>query len=99
MDEDNDIWYWDVFTSPDGHAGVESIVYDDGEALCRNPERQDRPAIGFTRIYSSTGQEGDIRISDDSTQKDGSERLTWTSKGGDWSGISFFEIRKTHAPC
>ena len=30
-------------------------------------------------------------------QKDGSERLTWTSKGGNYSGISFFEIRKPTA--
>jgi hypothetical protein len=43
--------------------------------------------------YSSTGKEGDIRISDDSIQKDGSERLTWTSKGGGYSGLSFLEVR------
>ena len=45
------------------------------------------------QFYSDTGEEGDIRVSDDSIQKDGSERLTWESKGGDYSGISFFEVR------
>ena len=31
VDTDNNYWYWDVFTSPDGHARIESIVYDDGK--------------------------------------------------------------------
>ena len=32
-------------------------------------------------------------MSDDSIMKDGSERLTWTSKGGGYSGLSFLEVR------
>jgi hypothetical protein len=96
VDSENNNWYWDVFTAPDGGARIESIVYDDGTAWTGSQ-------IGKTALqwlhqfYSSTGKEGDIRISDDSIQKDGSERLTWASKGGNYSGISFFEIRKPTA--
>jgi hypothetical protein len=43
--------------------------------------------------YSSTGREGDIRVSSTSTAQDGSTRLDWKSTGGDYSGISWFEIR------
>ncbi|HNE06417.1 MAG TPA: hypothetical protein PLT08_17955, partial [Anaerolineales bacterium] len=44
--------------------------------------------------YSSTGKNnGDIRIKSDQIMKDGSERFEWTSKGGNYSGISFFEVR------
>ena len=93
VDAENDVWYWDVFASPDGRAGVESIVYDEGKPL-----NTGKTALNWLhQNYSSTGQEGDIRISDDSIQKDGSERLTWASKGGNYSGISFFEIRKPTA--
>jgi len=95
-DTDNDFWYWDVFTSPDGHAQIDSIVYDDGEPFVGT--QSGKTALQWLhQNYSNTGQEGDIRISEDSMQKDGSERLVWESKGGDYSGISFFEIRKPTA--
>jgi len=95
-DKENNHWYWDVFTSPDGHAGVESIVYDDGTPFVGS--QSGKTALQWLhQNYSSTGKEGDIRISDDSVQKDGSERLTWASKGGKRSGVSYFEIRKPTA--
>jgi hypothetical protein len=95
-DTTNNYWYWDVFKSPDGHAGIESIVYDDGQPFVGT--QSGKTALQWLhKYYSATGKEGDIRISDDSIQKDGSERLTWGSKGGNRSGISFFEIRKPSA--
>ena len=96
VDKDNGYWYWDVFKSPDGHARIDSIVYDDGKPFVGT--QSGKTALAWLhQNYSNTGVEGDIRISDDSMQKDGSERLSWESKGGKYSGISFFEIRKPTA--
>ncbi len=96
VDTDSNHWYWDVLTSPDGHARIDSIVYDDGTPFVGT--QSGKTALQWLhQNYSETGAEGDIRISNDSIQKDGSERLTWKSKGGKYSGISFFEIRKPTA--
>jgi hypothetical protein len=95
-DEENDFWYWDYFVSPDEHAVVESVVFDDGTAWTGSSSGK-QALYMLHQFYSNTGEEGDIRISDDSIQKDGSERLTWESKSGDYSGISFFEVRNRTA--
>ena len=94
VDSENNNWYWDVFTSPDERAMIESVVFDDGTAWTGSSSGK-QALYMLHEFYSSTGEEGDIRISDDSIQKDGSERLVWTSKGGGYSGISFFEVRGT----
>jgi hypothetical protein len=91
-DKKNNYYYIDTFTSPDDGAVVESIVYDDGTPFTGNDKSKFSLYL-LNTFYSKTGQEGDIRVSDDSIQKDGSERLTWTSKGGGYSGISFLETR------
>jgi hypothetical protein len=92
VDEQNNYYYIDTFTSPDGGAVVESIVYDDGQPVTGN--FKSRAALFFlNNWYSYTGKEGDIRVSDDRMQADGSERLVWTSKGGGYSGVSFLETR------
>ena len=58
---------------------VENIAYDDGTAF--NGSENGKFALQIpNQNYSSTGKEGDIKVTDDSIQKDGSERLTWTSK-------------------
>jgi hypothetical protein len=67
-------------------------VYDDGEPFTGNSKGKFALAL-LHQFYSSTGEEGDIRISDDKIMPDDSERLTWTSKGGGYSGMSFFEVR------
>jgi len=95
-DEENDFWYWDYFVSPDEHAVVESVVFDDGTAWTGSSSGK-QALYMLHQFYSDTGEEGDIRISDDSIQKDGSERLVWESKSGDYSGISFFEVRNRTA--
>ena len=95
-DEENDYWYWDYFSSPDEHAGVESVVFDDGTAWTGGQSGK-QALYMLHQFYSDTGEEGDIRVSDDSIQKDGSERLVWESKAGDYSGISFFEVRNKTA--
>jgi len=84
--------YWDRFTAPDKHAFIENIAYDDGTPWTGGSNGRGALYL-LNHAYSSTGKEGDIRVSNDSIQKDGSERLTWTSKGGNYSGVSFFEVR------
>jgi len=87
-----DHYYIDTFKSPDSKAVVENIAYDDGTAF--NGTDNGKFALQIlNQNYSSTGKMGDIKVTDDSIQQDGSERLTWTSKGGGYSGLSYFEIR------
>jgi len=87
-----DNYYIDTFTSPDKKAVVENIAYDDGTAF--NGSENGKFALQIlNKNYSSTGKDGDIKVTDDSIQKDGSERLTWSSKAGGYSGLSYFEIR------
>jgi hypothetical protein len=93
VDTENNYYYIDTFTSPDGGAVIENIVYDDGTEFTGNQKSKFSLYL-LNTFYSSTGREGDIRISDDAIMKDGSERLTWTSKEGGYSGISFLELRK-----
>jgi hypothetical protein len=84
--------YWDTFTAPDKNALVENIAYDDGTPWTGGSNGKGALYL-LNYLYSYTKKEGDIRISDDNIQKDGSERLTWTSKGGGYSGLSYFEVR------
>ncbi len=84
--------YWDHFEAPDQHAFIENIVFDDGTPWTGGSNGKGALYL-LNNTYSNTGKEGDIRISDDKIQKDGSERLTWTSKSGNYSGVSFFEVR------
>lgn len=92
LDTRDGYWYWDAFTSPDGHAHVDSIVYDDGTTWM-GAQSSKQALYVLDEFYSLAAEAGDIRVSDDSMQKDGSERLTWSSRGGSYSGISFFEVR------
>ena len=92
FDTENNYFYVDTFTSPDNGAFIENMVYDEGTKFTGNLKSKFSLYL-LNRYYSFTGKEGDIRVSDDSIMKDGSERLTWTSKGGDYSGISFLEVR------
>jgi hypothetical protein len=92
VDKENNYYYIDTFTSPDGNAIIENIAYDDGKPFTGGTNGKFALYL-LNTFYSNTGKEGDIRVSDDSIQKDGSERLTWTSKGGGYSGFSYFEIR------
>ncbi|MFZ0547504.1 MAG: hypothetical protein WAM60_18805 [Candidatus Promineifilaceae bacterium] len=79
----------DTFYSPDNHGIVQNIAYDDGEAI--NNSQAGAFALALLKEYYAD----DIRITDDQVQPDGSERLTWNSPSGDYSGISFFESRGT----
>ncbi|MGD8404560.1 MAG: hypothetical protein PVJ21_12930 [Anaerolineales bacterium] len=91
-DAENNYYYIDTFSSPDGGAVIENIVYDDGTRFTGNQKGKFALYL-LNTFYSSTGREGDIRVSDDKIMPDGSERLTWTSQGGGYSGISFLELR------
>lgn len=85
-------YYVDQFKAPDGNALVENITYNDDTPFSGSQNGQFALQL-LHQFYSVTKKEGDIRVSDDSIMKDGSERLTWTSKGGGYSGLSYFEVR------
>ena len=92
---DND--YADTFTSPDGNAIVDSYVYDDGNTSWNGKASGKAALYMLNKFYSKTGAEGDIRVTEEKQQSDGSDRLTWLSKSGKYSGISFFEVRHNTA--
>jgi hypothetical protein len=79
----------DTFTSPDDHALIQNITYDDGTEVSRSDAGAF--ALGLLKEIYAT----DIQISGDQVQPDGSERLTWRSPSGAYSGISFLETRGT----
>ena len=88
-----DNYYIDQFKSPDGQALIENIVYDDGTTF--NGGQKGTFALQLLyRFYSATGENKDITITGDQLQDDGSERLTWYSESGDYSGASYFETRE-----
>jgi len=85
-------YYLDILLSPGETVKVENIVYNNGKAFTGS--QNGRFALDLlNKFYSETGREGDIRVTDDSIMDDGSERLTWTSRSGGYSGVSFFEVR------
>jgi hypothetical protein len=88
----NSIAYVDSFTAPDSTAKIESFVYNDGTPFVANQNGKFALYL-LNTYYSKTGKQGDIHISSDSIQADGSERLTWKSTGYNESGVSFFELR------
>jgi len=88
-----DNYYLDQFKSPDEQALFENIVYDDGTTF--NGGQKGRFALDLIyRFYSSDGTSSDIKITSDQLMDDGSERLIWNSKGGGYSGASYFETRE-----
>jgi hypothetical protein len=91
-DGSGDAYYYDQFKAPDGRAFIENLVYDDGTTFTGNTNGKFALALLHT-FYSNTGKEGDIKITNDKIMPDKSERLTWTSRGGGYSGMSFFEVR------
>ncbi len=79
----------DTFYSPDEHAIVQNIAYDDGTAVTKS----DAGAFALALLRNFYAE--DIKITGDKVQPDGSERLTWYSPSGEYSGVSFFESRGT----
>jgi hypothetical protein len=91
FNEDDGI-YVDHFESPDTTGFIENITGFSEDPLTGNSNG--KVALYFIhKYYSNTGAEGDIRISGDQIQSDGSERLDWKSKSGGYSGMSYFEVR------
>jgi hypothetical protein len=85
-------YYTDTFTSPDGSAKIESLIYSDGQPF--EPEKNKEFAMYLLNTYySNTGKAGDINITADQPQANGSERYEWSSNGGGYSGVSLFELR------
>ena len=87
--------YLDTFTSPDGSAYIDSLVMFANEGVTVNNSTSQAVALDLLNTYySSTGKNnGDIRIKSDQIMQDGSERFEWVSKGGNYFGTTFFEVR------
>jgi hypothetical protein len=92
-------YYWDTFTSPDGGAVVENYTYLKGTSAGGTPwndaEMKKYALQVLDKYYSKTGQPGDIEVTEVKPQTDGSVRLSWDSKSGDYSGLSYYEMRGT----
>ncbi|RMF50402.1 MAG: hypothetical protein D6755_01195 [Anaerolineae bacterium] len=85
----NDTTAVDTFYSPDEHAIVQNVAYDDGTAISKSE------AGAFALSLLRNFYADDVKITGDKVQPDGSERLTWSSPSGEYSGVSFFESRGT----
>ncbi len=85
--DSNDTVIVDTFYAPDGHGIVQNILYDDGDEVSKSLAGQ------FALTLLQNFYADDIKITDDQVQTDGSERLTWNSPSGEYSGVSFFETR------
>ncbi|HKZ54104.1 MAG TPA: hypothetical protein VJ123_01390 [Anaerolineales bacterium] len=79
----------DKFVAPDERAFVDNIKYDEGTEISKSLAGE--IALELLRQFYAD----DIQITEDKVQPDGSERLTWFSESGQYSGISFFETRGT----
>jgi hypothetical protein len=78
-----------IFSAPDSGGIVQYLVYDDGKTYWTQGEAG-KVALsvlneGYTKGY------GDIKISKDQPMPDHSEQLTWSSKAGNYSGITSFK--------
>ena len=91
-DGSGEFYYYDQFKAPDEMAFIENLVYDDGDPFTGGTNGKFALWL-LHNFYSNTGKEGDIKITDDKIMPDKSERLTWTSRSGGYSGMSFFEVR------
>lgn len=76
----DDVSVVDTFYSPDDHAVIQNIAYDDGEEVSKSF------AGAFALELLKEFYAADISISDDQVQPDGSERLVWTSQVGSIAG-------------
>lgn len=89
---DEDGVYIDRFESPNGLGFIENITGFSKKPLTGGSNG--KVALYFIhKYYSTTKAQGDISISEDQIQPDGSERLTWKSDAGGYSGMSYFEVR------
>jgi hypothetical protein len=79
----------DTFVSPDNHARIQNITYNDGSAVSRS--QADLIALELLQeIYAK-----DVRISEARTRPDLSIRWTWASKTANIEGTTFYETRGT----
>lgn len=82
----------DTFIAPDENAGVQYIIYDDGTTYTKGQAGKIALAL-LNQSYTSGA--GDIKITKDTLEPDGSETLHWSSRKSDISGFTNFEVRGT----
>ena len=83
----------DTFLSPDGHAAIQNIMYDDGTKVAG----KDLAQFALNILNQNYSSGGGVKVSEEKQQPDGSDRLTWTTRQGGLSGITFIELRGTAA--
>lgn len=80
----------DSFQPPDEAAIIESVVYDDGTEMSGEVAREF--ALGMLKDFDDVQ---DLVVTEEQSQPDGSQRLSWYSDAGGFSGESFYEVRGT----
>lgn len=94
-----DGYYWDTFTSPDKGAVVENYTYLNAKSADGTPWGNDQmrkqAQTVLDKNYSKTGKPGDVEVTEETPQSDGSVRLAWDSKSGGYEGLSYYEMRRT----
>ena len=79
----------DTFTSPDGNAVIQMIVYDDSEYISGSV------AGAFVRNLIRNYYAKDIVVTSYKYLADGREELIWNSAGSNYEGITYFDARDT----
>lgn len=79
----------DTFTSPDGHAVIQMIVYDDGQFISGSV------AGAFVRNLIRNYYAKDIVVTSYRYLPDGREELIWNSSGSNYEGITYFDAHNT----
>jgi len=79
----------ETFTSPDEHAVLQIVIYDDGEQISGS--------IGgaFVRNLLRNYYADDIVVTSDKLIADGREELIWKSPASEYQGKSYFDKRDT----
>ena len=78
-----------LFTAPDSGGFIQYLVFDDGKTHW-NQGIAGKVALAVLNDGYTDGA-GDIKISKDEPMPDHSEHLTWSSKKGNYSGITSFK--------
>lgn len=81
----------DTFTSPDGYAAIEGMIYNDGQPFDGVKIREFAIYL-LNTYYSINGQGGDVQIVSEQMTENGGNRIDWKSRNGGYSGWSYYQI-------
>lgn len=81
----------DTFTSLDGYAAIEGMIYNDGQPFDGEKIREFAIYL-LNTYYSINGQSGDVQIVSEQMTENAGNKIDWRSKNGGYSGRSFYQI-------